>query len=203
MPFKNSFLGPENRKLICDVCGRQIRVKDAVIGMDKYSTHYRLVMCRKDFDGVDPQLAPIYPRKETQLSYKQFIRPDKEEVDKTYDWIDTIEEIEAGRSSSVLSGNAPTAPRNLKLDIILSDSITLAWTFPEASNGGSIQGYKIERESPTGGGFSTLVANTESPSAFYEDTTVSAATEYNYRVSAINRSGTSSASNEASGTTGA
>lgn len=196
-------LKPGKQKLICDICGRQVRKKDVVFGKDKYSGHYKLLMCRKHYDGIDPQLAPIRLRAEKQVKDPKFLRPDIPEADKTTDWVDTIEEIEAGKSSSVLSGNAPSAPKNLKLDLVLSDSITLRWGFPDANNGGGITGYKIERESPVGGGFSTLVANTNAPYAHYEDTTVSASTQYNYRVSAINRSGTSSASNEASGTTGA
>jgi chitodextrinase len=96
--------------------------------------------------------------------------------------------------------NIPGPPTGLRASAVSSTQINLSWTTPY-SGGSPITGYKMERESPPGGGFTILDANTGSTATTFNDSGLSANTRYNYRVSAINSLGTSLSSNQASATT--
>ena len=104
---------------------------------------------------------------------------------------------------TITNGNAtvPGVPTGLTATTASSSQINLSWTAPADNGGSAITGYKIERESPVGGGWSTLVSNTGSTSTSYSDTGLFGNTQYNYRVSAINAMGTGSASSAANATT--
>ena len=80
--------------------------------------------------------------------------------------------------------------------------INLSWNPSSDGGGASVTGYKIERESPIGGGFSVLVANTGSTATTFSDMGLSVQTQYNYRVSGINALGViGPVSNESDSTT--
>lgn len=70
---------------------------------------------------------------------------------------------------------------------VSATEIDLVWN-PVIANP-SVTGYKIERESPLGGGFTTIVINTNSAAGSYNDTGLSPNTIYSYRVTAINSDG--------------
>src|SRR6185312_16199924 len=93
-----------------------------------------------------------------------------------------------------------TAPTGLTAIPIGEDKIGLVWT-SQILETGSITGYKIERESPIGGGWHVLVSNTGNVIPEYTDTGLTAGTEYNYRVYAIFSDHTSPPSGHSSATT--
>ncbi len=81
--------------------------------------------------------------------------------------------------------------------------------FDEASIGthwvlaGAADGFKVERESPIGGGFALLTTINDGTVRDHIDTSLDASTEYNYRVIAFDGGGDSSPSGEADATTDA
>lgn len=92
------------------------------------------------------------------------------------------------------------SPTNLVVYPVSGDGskLNLEWV---ASGMNNINGYRIQRESPVGGGFSTIVSNTTNANTYYNNTGLSVNTYYNYRVYAMNGSGISGASNTYSQTT--
>ncbi len=91
--------------------------------------------------------------------------------------------------------NVPDPPTNL-FAITIINSIELDWTAPIFDGFSDLIGYKIERESPIGGGFNTLISNTGNTDTEYTDVSIVEGQEYNYRVRAINVFGESLPSNE-------
>lgn len=93
-----------------------------------------------------------------------------------------------------------TAPLKLSAESTIETVVELRWSPPQSDGGDAITGYFIER-SLNGAAFATLVADTGNDDTFYTDSTLAARDNANYRVSAINVSGTGPSSNEASATT--
>lgn len=98
-------------------------------------------------------------------------------------------------SVNAVNYTVPGAPTSLTVDSTSTTSLTLNWVAPVDDGNQPITGYKIERESPVGNGWSTLVADTGTTSTTYVNTILLSATQYNYRVSAINSVGIGNASN--------
>ena len=93
-----------------------------------------------------------------------------------------------------------TSPTGLTAIPLDENRIALAWTSPILETG-YITGYKIERESPIGGGWHTIVSDTGNILTAYTDTGLTAGTVYHYRVSAIYGGNTGAPSHSASATT--
>ncbi len=175
--------------VLCDVCGFKIRARDAIRITDKYNTLNGMVVCKKDADEANPQQR-VRSRKEKQIRDVKHIR--SEGID-TYQFVSDPSAIDSNESSAIGS-RLPTAPQNLTVYTATAALTELVWLPPLEPGSGPIVGYKIERESPVGGGFSTLVITTVA-SGYYKDTTTIASTQYNYRVSAYSDVGLGTVSN--------
>lgn len=183
--------------VICDVCGIKLRAKDAVKISDTFNYLNNMIVCKKDADKTNPQarLGQIRPRQSKALT---FVRPEAETP--TYVYAITADQIASPLSESP-NGRTAGSPRNLTVIGASASSVELIWYGPDNVGSSPAVGYVIQRESPVGGGFSTIDTTT-TVALYYEDDTVSSATQYNYRVAIINDAGTGSYSNEASVTTG-
>lgn len=104
-------------------------------------------------------------------------------------------------ADTTTAATAPGAPTGVGATAETPTTNLLTWTAPVSDGGSPITGYKIERESPTGGGFATIVGSTGSTTTEYRDAGLTAATQYNYKISAINDIGTSAASSASAVTT--
>ncbi|MEM8564926.1 MAG: fibronectin type III domain-containing protein [Bacteroidota bacterium] len=91
----------------------------------------------------------------------------------------------------------PDTPPDFNLNTVTATTIDMSWTAPA----GSVTGYKIERESPSGSGWTVLVANTGNTNTTYQDTGLTPETEYSYRIIAINAQGESAPSSPETETT--
>lgn len=74
------------------------------------------------------------------------------------------------------------APTGLTATPINPTQIQLSWTAPVGFGTNTIRGYIIDRESPVGGGFVEIVANTTNTNTAYLDVGLLDDTTYNYRV---------------------
>src|SRR2546428_2185483 len=99
------------------------------------------------------------------------------------------------------SPTSPSSPTGLTATTVSSSQINLSWTVPTNNGGSTITGYKIERSTDGGISWFTIVSNTATTATTYSDTGLASATQYTYRVSAINSAGTGSPSNTGSATT--
>ena len=94
----------------------------------------------------------------------------------------------------------PGAPTNLTATANGQTRVDLSWRAPASDGGAAITGYRVE-VSTDGSSWSNLADNTDSPTASYSHTGLTAGSTRYYRVSAINSAGTGPASNVATATT--
>ena len=105
-----------------------------------------------------------------------------------------------GTESSAIASDVPSQVTGLTATPTINYTIDLSWTTPNG-NGYAVSGYTIERNI-AGAGWVVLVADTGSTTTTYADINLSAATNYDYRVSAINVVGTGQVSATASSNAG-
>ena len=103
--------------------------------------------------------------------------------------------------TTTASAGLPGAPGNLTATGNGQTSIHLSWSAPSSDGGARVVAYRIE-VSTNRSSWNNLVSNTGSTSTGYSHTGLTAGATRHYRVSAINSTGTGSASNVATATTG-
>ena len=175
------------RKVVCDVCGFVVPVTEAVLINDRYNTLNGLLVCKDDVEKTNPQ-AYRKAIKERPLDDPKTVRPEQPE---RIVFISDPSEIAGGDTSDPVPTILPSEPRELSLYNISVTTVELLWQGPISPGSSPVSGYKIERENPKGGGFSTVLESTESVASYYKDTGLSASTQYNYRISTVTRAGTS------------
>ena len=110
----------------------------------------------------------------------------------TIDWVST------SSTANVNNSTAPSAPTNLSAWGMSSSQIVLSWNAPANY---TVTSYKIERSLDGGNSWSTAASNTNTTVTAYTDSGLASHATYYYRVSAINKIGTSPSSNATYGTT--
>ncbi len=95
-----------------------------------------------------------------------------------------------------LGGTAPSAPSGLSATAVSSSQINLSWT----DNSSNETGFRIERKIGSGGTYGEITTVGAGVTS-YNNTSLSASTNYYFRVRAYNGTGNSAYSNEANATT--
>jgi len=99
-----------------------------------------------------------------------------------------------------LAPTLPEPPANVSVAVVSDTELDVTWNTPTGNPPATI-GFKIERSDDQGATWTTVVANTGNTNTLYQDTSLTPLTEYFYRVSTINASGTSVVSPSGSNTT--
>ena len=171
LPHLKRYPGEGYYYIICDVCGRKIRRKDAIYIRNRYNLQNRLLVCPKDADKENPQARPFKAR---EYKAPKLVRtePSDDYLTNTF--------------------YAPSAPVQLKASgSPISDNIVLSWLGPDDTGSSPITGYIIYRAIPQLGENLVLNANTGSNATFYEDLTTPVGTFCTYQIAAINAAGIS------------
>ncbi len=103
------------------------------------------------------------------------------------------ESPDSAEASATTPSNIPAAPTDLVATAVSTSAIDLSWT---ASSGAD--SYHVKRATASGGPYTTIASPT---GTVFSDTGLSESTSYYYVVSAVNTSGESADSTEASATT--
>ncbi len=164
---------PRNmRRVICDQCGQEYRLKDVTKVTNKYNRQYGLIVCRSCKDLPNDQDRPI-TGKEIITSQPEMVRPRQEP---TY-------------VTNANDDRAPSAPTITKI-VAVDGVVTLYWDGPSDPGSSGITGYAIVRANPQLGIESTVTSDTGASHLWYADSSATLTTDYTYRVAAINSFGT-------------
>lgn len=177
LPHIRTYPGDGYYYVLCDICKKKIRRKDAVPIDDKFNLQNKLLVCKEDADLPNPLIRPYKARE-----YKApiLVRPDQ------LDFLQTT-------SGSIV----PSAPQDLIAKRnLLSGTITLEWQGPLNGGDSPITGYAIYQSVPQLGP-QTLVNSNTLGTTTYEDIYSDPNGIYTYWVAAVNYAGIGAISNPA------
>ena len=121
--------------------------------------------------------------------------------------VSAINKAGAGEASEIASGTtdpvAPDPPTDLRAEADGTSQINLSWVEPVYNGGANVTGYRVEVSDNAGSSWITLVEHSRSTTTTYQHAGLPPASTRHYRVSAINRAGSSEPSRAASATTDA
>lgn len=177
---------PAKRYVICDLCGGKYHVDQMTLIKDKYNLLYGLLVCPKDVEKTNQQNTPFQARKEHVVN-PRLVRT--ESTDLNYTFITDPQDIDTGISEVVANATLASEPLYLKTRLSSSTIVQFEWFSPQSLGSGRLLGWAIKRESPLGGGFSVINSNTGAVDTSYIDSTVIAATQYNYKVACVTTAG--------------
>ena len=103
-------------------------------------------------------------------------------------------------SVQALAPTLPEPPAAVTVTVVSDTELDVTWNTPTGSPPATV-GFKLERSDDQGATWTVVVANTGNTNQLYQDTGLTPLTEYFYRVSTINASGTSVVSPSGSNTT--
>lgn len=181
----SKYPGDRDRWVICDNCGRKVHRKDVILINDPYGPLNNMLVCKGEAEYISAGMKP-YTVRPSVVPNSKYVRPVQQIA---YSNAQTISDVE-NRTGSYSTGSPPDAPSQLEVYVDFEGYVTLQWIMLGSPNGSNIIGHKIERESPIGGGWSTIEDNTNLGASIYQDLTATSGHTYNYRVSAINDFGT-------------
>lgn len=155
--------------VICDICGKKLRSKDAQLVTAKYSPFKGLLVCADCVDEKNNKDRPYIPRVERPLNPRHIRQEQQDQyVDNT--------------NSDRLSG----APKNLVATRdSMGEGIQLTWDGPDNPGTGRITGYQVTRANPQFAYDFIIEVNTDSPATYYLDTEADLTEEYTYTVAAV------------------
>lgn len=163
-----------DRRIVCDVCGVETRVKHTVQISDRYNTLYKMIVCKRHADKTNGGNYPQRRVVERGLSNPLYVRTQ-------------------GSDNFVENENEdrlPSAPRNARATLDpLSDAIQLTWDGPEQLGNGRILGYQITQREPQTGGDFIIEPNTLSQAGYYLDIISDTDGSYGYFVAAVSTVG--------------
>lgn len=172
MPIERK-TGPGYAYILCDVCGRKIRQKDAILITDRYNTQSNLLVCKDDADKTNPQNIP-FSISELNITNPKLVRSEAPDTNIVNPYDNRV-------SSAPQLAIATIHPIN--------STIILQWQGPVDVGSGPIIGYQITRAEQQLTFDVTIEANTNINSTYYEDLTGDISVDYLYTIAAINTFG--------------